>query len=229
MAVYKCEVCDTVYNEEKEGVKWDDLPDNWLCPVCGSGKSYYRLVQDAAAAPEISGTPGNRDEYCRTPELEGYMADIHKISETGHSIIEPMRTEKPAFSWDEILIKGAQLARIPLNHDEAVNTKTIIGPKAEKPLVIDTPIYITHMSFGALSREVKIALAKGSAAVKTAMCSGEGGILPESMENAYKYIFEYVSNKYSFTEDNLKKVDAVEIKIGQSVKPGMGGYLPAEK
>ena len=229
MALYKCEVCDTVYDEKKEDVKWDELPDNWICPVCGSGKSYHKLVQDVATIPDTSDTPGYRDESWRTSELEGYMADIHKISETGDSIIEPMRTERPTFSWDEILIKGAQLAKIPLNYDEPVNTKTIIGPKAKKPLVIDTPIYITHMSFGALSREVKIALAKGSAAVKTAMCSGEGGILPESMENAYKYIFEYVPNKYSVTEDNLKRVDAIEIKIGQSVKPGMGGYLPAEK
>nr|WP_304643076.1 glutamate synthase-related protein [Pseudomonas sp.] len=64
------------------------------------------------------------------------------------------------------------------------------------------------MSFGALSREVKIALAKGSAAVGTAMCSGEGGILEDSLENAYKYIFEYVPNKYSVTDENLKRVDA---------------------
>ena len=69
----------------------------------------------------------------------------------------------------------------------------------------------------------------GSAAVKTAMCSGEGGILKESMEKAHKYIFEYVPNRYSVTDDNLKKVDAIEIKIGQSAKPGMGGHLPAEK
>jgi glutamate synthase domain-containing protein 2 len=85
------------------------------------------------------------------------------------------------------------------------------------------------MSFGALSREVKVALAKGSAAVKTAMCSGEGGILPESLENSYRYIFEYVPNEYSVTDDNLKKVDAIEIKVGQSVKPGMGGHLPGVK
>jgi glutamate synthase domain-containing protein 2 len=85
------------------------------------------------------------------------------------------------------------------------------------------------MSFGALSKEAKIALAKGSASVKTAMCSGEGGILPESMENSYKYIFEYVPNEYSATEENLKKVDAIEIKIGQSAKPGMGGHLPGKK
>ena len=108
-------------------------------------------------------------------------------------------------------------------------TQTIIGPKAKKPLTINTPIYITHMSYGALSKEAQIALAKGSAAIKTAMCSGEGGILPESMEQAHKYIFEYVPNQYSVTEENLNKADAIEIKIGQSAKPGMGGHLPADK
>lgn len=85
------------------------------------------------------------------------------------------------------------------------------------------------MSFGALSKEAKMALAKGNAAIQTAICSGEGGILRDSMELAYKYIFEYVPNRYSVTEENLKKVDAIEIKIGQSVKPGMGGHLPGAK
>ena len=103
------------------------------------------------------------------------------------------------------------------------------GPAAKHPLIMETPIYVTHMSFGALSKEVKTALAKGSAAVKTAMGSGEGGILKESLDNAYKYIFEYVPNRYSVTDENLKKVGAIEIKIGQSSKPGMGGHLPAEK
>ncbi|MGD9205219.1 MAG: FMN-binding glutamate synthase family protein, partial [Desulfobacterales bacterium] len=140
-----------------------------------------------------------------------------------------MRTKEPVISWDDILIKGAQLARIPLNHDEPVNTQTIIGPKAAKPLVIETPIYISHMSFGALSKEAKTALAKGSAALKTLICSGEGGILPEEFDAAYRYIFEYVPHKYSVTEENLRKVDAIEIKIGQSAKPGLGGHLPGEK
>ncbi len=91
------------------------------------------------------------------------------------------------------------------------------------------PLYVTHMSFGALSKEAKLALAKGSAACGTAMCSGEGGILPESLASAHKYVFEYVPNRYSITDENLKAVDAIEIKIGQSAKPGMGGHLPAEK
>jgi glutamate synthase domain-containing protein 2 len=85
------------------------------------------------------------------------------------------------------------------------------------------------MSFGALSKEAKTALAKGSAAINTLICSGEGGILPEEFDAAYRYIFEYVPNQYSATEENLKKVDAIEIKIGQSAKPGLGGHLPGKK
>ena len=91
------------------------------------------------------------------------------------------------------------------------------------------PVYISHMSFGALSRETKIALAKGSAMAGTAMCSGEGGILPEEKAAAHKYIFEYVPNLYSVTTENLTTSDAIEIKIGQGTKPGMGGHLPGSK
>ena len=91
------------------------------------------------------------------------------------------------------------------------------------------PVYVSHMSFGALSKETKIALAKGTAMAGSAMCSGEGGILPEEMAAADKYIFEYVPNKYSVTPENLKNVDAIEIKIGQGTKPGMGGHLPGGK
>jgi glutamate synthase domain-containing protein 2 len=85
------------------------------------------------------------------------------------------------------------------------------------------------MSFGALSAEAKTALAKGSALAETAMCSGEGGIIEESIGNSYRYIFEYVPNLYSVTPENLRRVDAIEIKVGQSAKPGMGGHLPGGK
>ncbi|HUU52934.1 MAG TPA: glutamate synthase-related protein [Candidatus Heimdallarchaeota archaeon] len=234
MAVYKCSVCDTEYNEDKEGKKWDELSDDWNCHVCESGRSFWKIV-DAAPSLDVSDgepkdTSGSPDDFKRlSDDLEVHMTDIHEMADTGRPIIEPMRTRKPTPSWDDILIIGAQLAKLPLNKDVPVSTETTIGPMAKKPMVIETPLYVTHMSFGALSKEAKIALAKGSAAAKTAMCSGEGGILPESLENSYKYIFEYVPNKYSATEENLKKVDAVEIKIGQSAKPGMGGHLPGKK
>jgi glutamate synthase domain-containing protein 2/rubredoxin len=238
MAKYRCKVCEYIVDEEKTDALWIDLPDSYGCPVCGSAKKLFEKVEavlTAEADPvgdnavaEVNNGP-DASLLRSFDEIENYMADIHQMAETGASIVEPMRTRKPTFSWDDLLIKGAQLARLPLNADEAVDTETMIGPKAVRPLVIQTPVYITHMSFGALSPEAKTALAKGSAAVKTAMCSGEGGILSSSIENAHKYIFEYVPNRYSVTEENLKRVDAIEIKFGQAAKPGMGGHLPGEK
>lgn len=225
-------MCGTIYDEEKELKKWNELPKSWKCPVCESGLDSFVLISDNSE--KISVEIKDKDIYLGewrriSDDLEIYLGDIQQIAETGKSIIEPMRTRKQVISWDDILIKGAQLAKIPLNNDVLVNTRTVIGPKALQPLVIETPIYVTHMSFGALSKEIKIALARGSALVKTAMCSGEGGILPQSLAESYKYIFEYVPNKYSVTLDNLKRVDAIEIKIGQSAKPGMGGHLPGGK
>ena len=130
---------------------------------------------------------------------------------------------------DDILFLGAQLNPMPLDEHAPVKTETIIGKKARKPMVLEHPVYISHMSFGALSKETKTALAMGSAMARTAMCSGEGGILPQEREAAYKYIFEYVPNLYSVSEENLRRADAIEIKIGQGTKPGMGGHLPGSK
>jgi len=234
---WECEVCGYVYDAAAEGVPWDELPDDWECPVCGAGKSEFRAAggAPAAAAPADSGAaaapPGEYlAQWARSSdERETCLADIHRMALTGEPVTEPMRTPIPTVAWDDILIKGAQLARLPLNEDEPVSLETVIGRRADRPLVIGLPVYVTHMSFGALSREAKLALARGSALAGTAMCSGEGGILPESLAAAHKYIFEYVPHRYSLTDEHLQAVDAIEIKIGQSAKPGVGGHLPAEK
>ena len=237
MAKYICSVCEYVHDEEKTGQKWDDLPEDWVCPVCESPKNYFTRTDETESAPEShddkveekTAAPVLIDLQKTMAEAEPYFADIQEIARNNRTVDEPMRTKEPVISWDEILIKGAQLAKMPLNKKASVNTKTVIGSRAAKPLVIETPIYISHMSFGALSKEAKIALARGSAAVQTIICSGEGGILPDEFDAAYRYVFEYVPNQYSATEDNLKNVDAIEIKIGQSAKPGMGGHLPGNK
>ncbi len=234
MSIYVCSVCETRYDEDEKSIRWNDLPSDWHCPVCEAEKPFWRRV---GAEPDTSedSLEATRErvisfEPDKTEDAhESYMADIHAMASSGKSIIEPMQSRKPVISWDDILLQGAQLAKIPLNKDDAVHTKTTIGPNAVQPLVIDTPIYISHMSFGALSREAKIALARGSKSMRTAIGSGEGGILNECQENAYKYIFEYVPNRYSVTDDNLRRADAIEIKFGQSAKPGMGGHLPGAK
>ncbi len=236
--VFECGLCSHVYDESDEDIAWDALPDDWDCPVCGSPKDAFHVEEGSAVShgsPSMSLTDtavGEEylGEWRRLEDpRETHMADIHRMARTGDSIIEPMRAAAPVFTWDDILIRGAQLATLPLNKTQPVSTRTTLGPRATTPLVIDTPLFITHMSYGALSPEAKQALAAGSAAARTAMSSGEGGILPASINSAYKYIFEYVPNKYSVTDEYLARVDAVEIKIGQSAKPGMGGHLPGNK
>ena len=229
MAKWKCGVCGYVYDEEKEGKPFSELD---ACPVCKQPAKVF-VAQQTSSAPEAG--PDNNDplaypaEYARRDESCRYMAEIHQMAVTGKPIIEAMGTRMPMPSWDDILILGAQLNPPPLMEHDPVDTTTVIGKHAKKPMVLQNPVYISHMSFGALSCETKVALARGSAMAGSAMCSGEGGILPEEMAAADKYIFEYVPNKYSVTPENLQNADAIEIKIGQGTKPGMGGHLPAEK
>ena len=227
--IYKCTICGHIHNEEATGILLKNLDK---CPICGQPISKFVRVENSEPREKQDTFDSDLSydkNYAKSDKDIRYMDAIHEMAITGKSIVSAMYTDMPMPNWDEILILGNQLNPQPLESDIDVNTRTVIGKNAKRPLVIESPIYITHMSFGALSRETKIALAKGSAAVKTAQCSGEGGILPEEMENAYKYIFEYVPNKYSVNEDNLKNADAIEIKIGQSTKPGLGGQLQGEK
>ena len=227
MAIYKCSICGAIYDEEKEGKPISEID---ACPVCKQPVSKFEMVdKPAETAKSYSGALDYDAQYARSDSSARYMAQIHEMAVTGKYISAAMGTQMPLPSWDDILILGAQLNPPPLNDSDAVDTKTVIGKNAKKPMVLENPVYISHMSFGALSKEVKTALAKGSAMAKTAMCSGEGGILPEEKAAAYKYIFEYIPNKYSVTDENLKTSDAIEIKIGQGTKPGMGGHLPGEK
>jgi glutamate synthase domain-containing protein 2 len=226
-----------VFNE-RDAVIGSDGP---ICPICGASIEMLELLSpdsDESPANEAPDSPSEisnsyslsyPNEYSRLDPTCRYMDDIHQMATTGETIIDSMGTKMSMPGWDDILLLGAQLNPLPLDEHANVTTETIIGKYAEKPLVIQNPVYISHMSFGALSREAKSALAKGSAAAKTAICSGEGGILPEEMSAAYKYIFEYVPNMYSVTPQNLQNSDAIEIKIGQGTKPGMGGHLPGSK
>lgn len=237
MAVYRCRICGFVYDEKKEGKAVSQLT---ACPVCMAPVSNLVPVQEEKPAfmqekeekpvPEPYEGELNYDSAtARQDSSSRYMAEIHEMAVTGKSLSSSMGTKMPLPSWDDILLLGSQLNPPPLNDGDFVDTTTVIGKHARKPMVLENPVYISHMSFGALSKEVKVALARGSAMAKTAMCSGEGGILPEEKEAAYKYIFEYIPNKYSVTDENLRSSDAIEIKIGQGTKPGMGGHLPGEK
>jgi glutamate synthase domain-containing protein 2 len=113
--------------------------------------------------------------------------------------------------------------------EEVVSTKVIIGPKAKKPLELDIPLLVSDMSFGALSREAKIALSKGAEMAGTGICSGEGGMLPQEQENNSRYFYELASGRFGFTWDKVKKAQAFHFKGGQGAKTGTGGHLPGNK
>lgn len=227
MAIYQCSVCGYVFDEEKEGKSFADLKE---CPVCHQPAGVFRK-KEAPRPPEPEKVPSQDPltELAREDDSIRYMKEIHQMAQTGSSLSAAMGTQIPLPSWEEILLLGAQLSSQPLLDHQPVSTQTVLGKHADKPLVLDSPVYISHMSFGALSREAKIALAKGASMAGTATCSGEGGVLPEEMAAADRYIFEYVPNRYSVTPELLKAAGAIEIKIGQSAKPGMGGHLPGEK
>lgn len=227
--VYKCKICGYEYDEEKEGKPFSELTE---CPLCKQSVDKFEPVGNVTDSHTAVNAPLDLNYPEDTRKRDSnyrYMKEIHEMAVTGTSAIEAMGTLMNMPNWDDILILGAQLNPMPLDEHADVSLKTVIGKNARKPMVLDMPVYISHMSFGALSKETKIAMAKGSAAAGTAMCSGEGGILPEEKSAAYKYIFEYVPNLYSVTDENLKTSDAIEIKIGQGTKPGMGGHLPGSK
>jgi len=131
--------------------------------------------------------------------------------------------------WDDIQFVTAQLARFPQLDDTPVSNELVIGPNAKKPLRLSMPLFVTDMSFGALSEEAKVALAQGAEKAGTGICSGEGGMLPEEQNANSRYFYELASAKFGFSYDKLKHVQAFHFKGGQGAKTGTGGHLPGSK
>jgi glutamate synthase domain-containing protein 2/nitrite reductase/ring-hydroxylating ferredoxin subunit len=132
-------------------------------------------------------------------------------------------------SWDDLQFNVAQLATRPLLDNDAVATEVIIGPRAKKPLTLKIPLFVSDMSFGALSEEAKIALAMGAELAGTGICSGEGGMLPEEQQSNTRYFYELASARFGFSWENIQKCQAFHFKGGQGAKTGTGGHLPGDK
>ena len=170
-----------------------------------------------------------------TPE-EPTVAFIHQLAREGlsklghHGQMTSMGVPRHTLPhWDDLQIMTAQMATKPLMEDQSVGTELIIGPEAKKPLILKIPLFVSDMSFGALSEEAKISLAKGAEMAGTGICSGEGGMLPEEQEANTRYFYELASAKFGYKESLLKKVQAFHFKGGQGATTGTGGYLPGNK
>ena len=225
-----------VFVSEKDG-------DAYLCackqsrnmPFCDGAHTKFSDAQVGKEGPgpeaqktDIQAAVGAAEE----PTLEF----VHQLAKEGlthmghHGPITSMgvpRHELP--QWDALQIMAAQMATKPLMEDHTVATELVIGPESRKPLRLEIPLFVSDMSFGALSEEAKIALARGAELAGTGICSGEGGMLPEEQAENSRYLYELGSAKFGYREELLHKVQAFHFKGGQAAKTGIGGHLPGSK
>jgi methylamine---glutamate N-methyltransferase subunit C len=153
------------------------------------------------------------------------------LERTGHhGVVESMGVPRDQLpSWDDLQLLTAQLATPPLLDEHPVGTDTVIGPNARKPLTLSIPLFVSDMSFGALSVSAKVALARGAELAGTGICSGEGGMLAEEQAANSRYFYELASARFGFSWDKVARVQAFHFKGGQGAKTGTGGHLPGEK
>ena len=170
-----------------------------------------------------------------TPE-EPTVVRIHELARDGlsklghHGEMGSMGVpRKDLPHWDDIQILPAQMARKPLLDDVPIATTVTIGPRAEKPLQLDIPLFVSDMSYGALSEEAKTALSRGAQMAGTGICSGEGGMLPEEQAENSRYFYELASAKFGWKPELVECVQAFHFKGGQGAKTGTGGHLPGNK
>ena len=159
------------------------------------------------------------------------VVDIREESINNKSLIVSMGSlKKLPFSLDDIQFIPAQVNKIPLNQEEPVNTAVNLGPNSNKPLKLSSPLIISGLSFGAVSKNVKLVIAKTASKLKIGFNSGEGGLTPEEKISGLDYrIVQYSTGRFGVDEQILKSAAAVEIRFGQGAYPGKGSYLPSEK
>lgn len=156
---------------------------------------------------------------------------IHRASSTGLYEIRGLGAKRKLPHFDDLVFLTASLSRYPLEgYREKCSTKTVLGTRfAKKPVVLDTPITIAGMSFGALSANVKEALGKAATAMGTTTTTGDGGMTTEERQSSKTLVYQCLPSRYGFNPDDVRRADAIEIVLGQGAKPGGGGMLLGQK
>ncbi|MBT3808547.1 MAG: Rieske 2Fe-2S domain-containing protein [Rhodospirillaceae bacterium] len=181
--------------------------------------NYQGLYQDPHGAPEEPFV-GRIQEYA-----------ANGLEKTGHhGLVSAMGVPRDQLpTWEDIQFVTGQLDTPPLLDETHVGTDVTIGPGAKRPLKLDIPLFVSDMSFGALSEPAKVALSRGAELAGTGICSGEGGMLPEEQEENSRYFYELASGRFGFSMEKLANVQAFHFKGGQGAKTGTGGHLPGDK
>lgn len=211
----------TAWIEDDEVLVDEDEISQWAInnPQPYNRESYQGLYKDIHGSPDEPHT-----QYIQ------HLAE-HGLSKVGHhgrvSAMGVPGNELPR--WESIQLLTAQLHKVPLLDEAPVSTQVLIGPNAKKPLLLDRPLFVSDMSYGALSEEAKVALAMGAEMAGTGICSGEGGVLPEEQAANSHYFYELASGRFGYSMDKIKKCQAFHFKCGQGAKTGTGGHLPGNK
>ncbi len=221
----------------------EESGDAYLCqckqtgnaPFCDGTHKNFSAEQVGKEAPESKVKTDGQPTAVPTPE-EPHVAFIHQLAKEGlsklghHGPMTAMGVPRDLLpKWDDIQMIVAQMANKPLLDDHPVATELVIGPQAKKPLRLKIPLFVSDMSFGALSEEAKISLAMGAELAGTGICSGEGGMLPEEQEANSRYFYELASAGFGYKDELLSNVQAFHFKGGQGAKTGTGGHLPGSK
>ncbi len=174
------------------------------------------------------------------------MSAIYKQAESGGVLLSSMGNPEPfPVYWDKILINASQVTNPPIDPlREPMETRTFLGAKPKDierdengeikvtlppQLELSTPIMFSAMSYGSISYNAHESLARAASQLGILYNTGEGGL----HEDFYKYgpntIVQVASGRFGVSKDFLNTGAAVEIKMGQGAKPGIGGHLPGQK
>ncbi|NHW89013.1 MAG: FMN-binding glutamate synthase family protein [Archaeoglobi archaeon] len=177
------------------------------------------------------------------------ITDIKKQAETGRAILTGMGCDKPYYTyWDKILLNASQVTNPSIDPlREPIEIRTYLGAKPDKlelemknndielktkltpQLCAETPILFAAISLGAVNFNVHLALARAAAECGTFMNCGEGGLDKRLYQYGDHIIVQVASGRFGVSPEYLNAGAAIEIKIGQGAKPGIGGHLPGEK
>lgn len=160
-----------------------------------------------------------------------HLVETDLRGSTGEPLQRPFGRRLPFPGFDQLLFDVAQLERLPTPNATPVDTGVVIGPRATRPLRLDIPIMVSGMGYGiALSRETKVALARGSARAGTSTNTGEGPFLDEERREARHLVVQYArTGVHNKTPEELRQADMIEIQLGQGAETGVGVRLPASK
>ncbi len=205
-------------------------------PFCDGTHKRFTAAEVGQEGPGVTPTATTSLPVATPTPEEPTVAFIHELAREGlsklghHGPMTSMGVPRHQLPhWDDLQIMTAQMATKPLQEDRPVATELVVGPQAKRPLRLEIPLFVSDMSFGALSEEAKVSLSKGAELAGTGICSGEGGMLPEEQEANSRYFYELASARFGFREELLSKVQAFHFKGGQGAKTGTGGHLPGAK